>query len=59
MCRSVGTEVGFSMVREARLLVGPGAPRSPSLEPRDSNVPGARCLEFFFDEAPRADGVII
>ena len=37
----------------ARCLVGPGVPRSPPLEPRDGNVPGARLLEFIFVRSPR------
>jgi hypothetical protein len=30
-CSVVGTEVGFSLVQAARLLVGPGIPEHPRL----------------------------
>lgn len=36
----------FSWCGRARSLAGPGAPRSPPLEPRSSDAPGARLLEF-------------
>jgi Transposase/Transposase IS116/IS110/IS902 family len=42
----------FPWCGRARDLVGPGVPRSPPLEPRDGNVPGARFVEFIFVRSP-------
>ena len=43
---AVGTEVGFCMVRKARVGVGPGAPRIPPIAPKGHNALGARFPEF-------------
>jgi hypothetical protein len=40
----------FLWCGRARVKVGPGVPRSPPLEPRSGNAPGARLVDFIFRE---------